>query len=231
MTNVLAVIFAKYPTPGLVKTRMVPPLTTQNAAALHTACVMVVCDKVSAIPNLDWMLAVSPDERLLDMATLMKIPAARCQPQGEGDLGVRMARTVDQVFASELQGVLLLGADSPTLPSTILTQAVEEICAGKTVLGPCHDGGYYALGLARPIPELFQDIDWGTSNVASQTRQRAETIGEPLIELPLWYDLDRFDDLPRAREDLDRIDTPPTPAEEALIAQLKALSHMEQNHG
>lgn len=185
---------------------MVPPLTPTEAAELHTASLLAVCERVGSLENLDTKLVVTPDERVSDLGKL--VAANECWPQGSGDLGQRLTRATDRAFCAGAEGVLLLGADSPTLPVSFLATAAAKLSRHQAVLGPSEDGGYYLLGLRQPLPVLLQRIDWGGEKVADQTRQRAAAAGIDLWELPIWYDLDRFDDLKRAVADLvDTADT------------------------
>ncbi len=198
---------------------MVPPLTPAEAAELHTASLLAVCERTGSIADLDTKLVVTPDERVSDLGKL--VAANEGWPQGDGDLGRRLARATERAFGAGAEGVLLLGADSPTLPVSFLTTAVANLSSHQAVLGPSEDGGYYLLGLRQPLPVLLERIDWGGEKVADQTRQRAAAAGIDLWELPVWYDLDRFDDLKRAVGDL--VDTVQGPAATALCRYIEAI--------
>lgn len=214
-------IFAKFPEAGRVKTRLVPPLSHDEAAALHEASLLAVCENVGhlrwAMPRIEPIWVVTPDERIADAAAIAGDAVSACWPQGDGDLGQRMERATHRAFTVGAQCVLLLGADSPTLPGQILADAVDRLLEQDAVLGPCDDGGYYLLGLRRTLPALLEGIDWGGSLVAEQTRRRAADAHVDLYELPAWYDLDRFGDLQRAAQDLMLdTDAPPRPARDDL---------------
>lgn len=88
--------------------------------------------------------------------------------------------------------VVLVNADSLTLPTVLITAAVAALRAAgdSVVLGPATDGGYYLIGLKRPHTHLFEGIPWSTAGVLSATVARAAEIGLPVKELPLWYDID-----------------------------------------
>ena len=216
MTRLEALIFAKYPEPGTVNTRMVPPLTAEQAAALHEASLRAVCERVRRCRALGVSLLVTPDDRTADLCGIVGDACDECLPQGDGLLGERLNRAADRAFGGGADGVLLLGADSPTLPPPYLAQAVTSLTKHDAVLGPCEDGGYYLLGLRRRWPVLFQDIEWGGPLVARQTRERAASANIDLCELAPWYDLDRFDDLPRAAGDLADMTDASQPAMTAL---------------
>jgi len=63
------------------------------------------------------------------------------------------------------------------------------------VLGPCRDGGYYLVGMRKPHPELFENIPWSTGNVLESTVVKTRDQGLRTELLPLWTDLDTFEDL------------------------------------
>lgn len=198
-------IFAKYPEPGAVKTRMVPPLSPDEAAALHRASLLTICERVHWLNQYEIIVVGTPDERVIDLSRLVADTVTECRPQGDGDLGQRLASATDRALGDGADGVILLGADSPTLPARVLADAATNLIRHDAVLGPTDDGGYYLLGLRQPQPALFERIDWGGAHVADQTRERATAAGLDLHELPSWYDLDRFDDLIRAAPDLARL--------------------------
>lgn len=202
MSDIAVLIFAKYPQPGAVKTRMVPPLTFEQAATLHRLSLRTVCEIVMDTARLDATLVVTPDDTVASFGGVVGRSDVACWPQGDGDLGSRLRRAVRRVFDDGGRGVVLLGADSPTLPVSYLQDAISTLDGHDVVMGPCDDGGYYLLGLRGPHTALFERIDWGGSLVASQTRDRAGAAELDLAELPTWYDLDRFDSLARAADDL-----------------------------
>lgn len=92
---------------------------------------------------------------------------------------------------------IAMNADSPTLPTAFVAQAIAALRApgDRVVLGPALDGGYYLIGLKRPHPRLFQDIVWSTPEVLARTLDRAAEINLPVTLLPMWYDVDDAQDL------------------------------------
>ncbi|RME36514.1 MAG: hypothetical protein D6788_11385 [Planctomycetota bacterium] len=77
MKRVYALIFARYPQPGAVKTRMCPPLDEEEAARLHTRCLQAVYRRVLEFPSLMPIVAVTPDERVGEMRSILAGAAAR----------------------------------------------------------------------------------------------------------------------------------------------------------
>ncbi|BAY88583.1 hypothetical protein NIES3275_05610 [Microchaete diplosiphon NIES-3275] len=118
------------------------------------------------------------------------------QPQGEGDLGDRMMRSLADAVASGKQQIIIIGIDCPGVNSQLLAMAFEQLDNFDMVLGPAMDGGYYLIGLRQSIPQLFANIDWGTSQVFSQTLDIAQQLNLSRADLPTLVDVDRPEDLP-----------------------------------
>jgi len=181
---------------------MVPPLSADQAAWLHVTSLQAVCALVRRVTE-NAVLVVTPDDSVSAFPVLVGGFPSCVRPQGPGDLGDRLDRAVWWAFDEGAEGVILLGADSPTLPAVYLRDALQLVADHDVVMGPCDDGGYYLLGLRKPASSLFDGIDWGTEAVAAQTRTRARDAGWNLVELPFWYDLDHHKNLARAAQDLD----------------------------
>lgn len=190
----MIVVVAKKPDPGAVKTRMCPPLTAKQAALmaglfLHSTIVNATESDAGEVaigfaPDTeeDWFKSRYPDLHLL--------------PQGEGDLGERMNRLFMQAFQAEQSPVLLIGADTPHLPTQHLSNAIAQLRnSADLVLGPSEDGGYYLVGLRRPVPELFENIAWSSSTVFRATVDRAAKFGLKVALLPVERDIDDAKDL------------------------------------
>jgi len=99
---------------------------------------------------------------------------------------------IEDLIAVGYEGACLINADSPTLPPSVLVDALTRLRApgDRVVLGPATDGGYYLIGLKHPHRQLFHDIAWSTEQVYRQTAERASSIGLELVTLPAWYDVD-----------------------------------------
>lgn len=223
MANIKVLIFAKYPQPGLVKTRMTPPLTQDQAAAVHCASILAVCERTNVLPNVKTILVVTPDEKKNELKNIVSDNVDEYWAQGAGDLGERLIRAVDRAFSLSADAVILLGADSPTIPDEYFHHTIELLARHDAVLGPCEDGGYYLLALSSPMPALFQNINWGSENVADETRKRAADEAIDLSELKTWYDLDRYEDLVRAKRDLQSVSKDDLPNTFALKERIDEL--------
>jgi len=118
------------------------------------------------------------------------------KPQGDGDLGQRMHRAFEDSFAAGTKATVIIGTDCPGVTPDILGQAFTALNDQDLALGPATDGGYYLIGLRRPIAQLFTGIDWGTETVLRQTLAASENAGVEIAWLPPLSDIDTQDDLP-----------------------------------
>jgi rSAM/selenodomain-associated transferase 1 len=192
---------AKQPESRQAKTRLCPPYTPEQAAALAEAFLQDTITGLARADCAETLLAFAPPESAAWFAATF--PNLIRIPQSEGDLGARLIGALDAAWNRGYGSCILLGADSPHLPADCLRAAFAALQPGAepadVVLGPAEDGGYYLLGLNARCPSLFQEIAWSTSHVLAQTRTRAESLGLRVHLLPPWYDIDIPADLDRLR--------------------------------
>ena len=189
------IIFAKAPAAGQVKTRLCPPLTPDEAASLHGSIVLDTLECSRNARKLDRFLACSPSKQHPFFKAVGARHGVQLWDQVGHDLGMRMDQAFRSAFELEYQSTLLVGTDLPTLQSATLEQALRSLADYDIVLGPTLDGGYYLIGLKKPVPELFLDIPWSTDHVLSLTQQKAGALGLSITLLPQQRDLDTIDDL------------------------------------
>jgi rSAM/selenodomain-associated transferase 1 len=203
-------VMAKASTPGRVKTRLVPPLTFDAAAALNTAFLKDVAENIllaarcaRAGAAIAGYAAYGPpgSERFFRTTfggTIGLIPAWL------PNFGDCLLHAIREIFARGHPSAVVLNADSPTLPTALLNETAEILArpGDRAVLGPSSDGGYYLLGLKAAHERMFKDIAWSTEHVAEETRARAREIGLDVQGLPLWYDVDDVKDLRRLHAQL-----------------------------
>lgn len=197
-------LFARYPVPGKVKTRLVPALGPHNAARLHrrmtehaasiarTACGADDAGKRS-------VTVCCTGGRLQDFRAWLG-PELRYASQVSGDLGARLHEAFQTALRNS-SAVICIGSDVPGITPTILRQAHEKLSDHDVVLGPAADGGYYLIGMKRFFPELFASIDWGTEQVYKQTQEVISALGLLAAELPVLSDIDRPEDLTSLQSD------------------------------
>ncbi len=205
------VVFARHPRRARVKTRLVPPLTHDQALSFHEACLQVVVRQVASFsPGVDKFLCLTSAHRATARRVARRLHVPRTvsvRIQGGGDLGARLARLFAQLQREGFERVVVIGTDSPALPRRRLLQAFAALRRSRAVLGPAYDGGYYLVGLRLPVmrlPALFRDIDWGTRRAYWQTRSRLRAVRLTPWILVREHDVDTADDLERLRRSVRR---------------------------
>lgn len=184
----------KAPRVGEVKTRLVPPLSPEEASLL-SACFIkdIVANLLTASQSVpaDCYAAYSPAGSESLFRDLLP-PQVRLLPPRSVGLANSLPDAIEDLLGGGHEGACLVNADSPTLPTSLLVDAVTRLSApgDRVVLGPATDGGYYLIGVKRTHRQLFRDIDWSTERVYRQTAERAASIGLELETLPAWYDVD-----------------------------------------
>jgi uncharacterized protein len=196
-------IFARQPVPGRVKTRLSPPLTPVQAAALYDACVRdVIAAAARGRARVELWHDGAPGAA--DHFT-GAFPHLHVEAQAPGDLGARMKDAFARAFAELAQRVVIVGSDAPTLPEPVLGAAFDHLHDAEAVIGPTIDGGYYLIGLAAGAwpraARLFDGVAWSSDSVYAVTLERAAEAVLALRVLPGWYDIDHADDVRRAGRD------------------------------
>lgn len=191
-------VFAKEPRPGHVKTRLAAAMGAEQAARLYEACLCDFLDRIEPL-NMTKVIAYSP-ESAADYFERLAQAQFRLVAQCQGDLGERMRAFFHQQFQKDASRVVLVGSDSPDLPIHLVGSAFALLEVFDIVLGPSHDGGYYLVGMNRWIPELFDDVPWGSETVLKATLANAEARCLRVALLDPWYDLDRVEDVSRLWE-------------------------------
>jgi hypothetical protein len=195
----LVIVFARAPTPGRVKTRLVPLLGRRGAARLHEQMVEKAVRTAIAARCGDVELHCAPGTGHAFFRDLRRRFGTRLRVQGRGDLGERMRRAFRRALRRRAC-VMLIGSDCPALCPSDLRAALRALRGGAdAVLSPAEDGGYALLGLRRACPELFEGVAWGSSGVLRQTRSRLARLGWRWQELRTLWDVDRPSDVARLR--------------------------------
>jgi rSAM/selenodomain-associated transferase 1 len=198
-------VMAKAPRPGQVKTRLVPPLTPEEATALNAAFLRDITATIASVgrdlPTAGFV-AYAPaggealfEGKLAPRTGLVLADGSVPMPAGVSGIGRSLIHAMRSLLGCGFEGVCLINSDSPTLPAAILAQAVAALADGRqVVLGPAEDGGYYLIGvpatLAPRAEALFRDIPWSTPGVTAATLDRAAAVPLAVLSLPAWYDVD-----------------------------------------
>ncbi|MCC2277822.1 DUF2064 domain-containing protein [Streptomyces sp. ET3-23] len=182
-------VIAKEPRPGRVKTRLTPPYTPDEAAALAEAALADTLHAVRAMPAARRVLALDgrPGPWLP--------PGFDVLPQGTGDLDERLANA----FARCTGPTVLLGMDTPQVTAGLLAPVLADDAwrACDAWFGPAADGGFWTLGLADPRPELLRGVPMSTPRTGAHQRARLSAAGLTVRELPELRDVDTAPDVPR----------------------------------
>ncbi len=189
-------IFAKEPVPGKVKTRLSPPLSAVEAAALYRVSLE---ETLSSMGVTSALLVIFYDGSETFFRAAFPGVALICQ--GEGDLGDRLDRAFRTLFDKGVAAAAIIGSDSPDLPPALAEEAFAALHQHDCVIAPSRDGGYVLVGQRRHHPELFRNICWSSSRVLEQTRQNAAEVPISYRELGSWEDID---DLPSLRRFVER---------------------------
>jgi len=187
-------VMAKASLPGKTKTRLVPPLTFDEAAAFNTAFLRDVAANIAAAgqeASVACYMAYGPPGASAFFESHFP-PSVGLIESWHKNFGDCLFVAIEQVLARGHTSAVVLNSDSPTLPTALLVETARVLAApgDRAVLGPSSDGGYYLLGLKRAHRRLFEDVAWSTEAVARQTHARAAEIGLAVHVLPEWYDVD-----------------------------------------
>ena len=199
-------IMTKAPRAGQVKTRLVPPLTPEEAANLNAAFLrdlsmsIVRACKMSPAHPVAVYTPVGSEEAYRNILPL----EFSLLPQRGESFGARLIFAAEDLFAVGFTCVCLINSDSPTVPGQTFAEAAIELAepADRIVVGPADDGGYYLIGLKKMRRRLFEEIDWSTERVLGQTKERASELGVSVHELACGLDVDDRATLLRLRDEL-----------------------------
>ena len=187
-------VMAKAPRAGKVKTRLSPPLTLEQSAALNICFLQDTTENIAEVSGSGksaGLICYTPagDEAAFDN---LLPPSFQLIPQRGDSFGERLLAAAEDILRCGYGSVCLIDSDSPTVPAAAFHQAAAELArpGDRIVLGPSHDGGYYLIGLKLAHPEPFSNINWSTSTVFDETIAAAQAADIEIITLPLWYDVD-----------------------------------------
>jgi len=196
-------IFTKRPEPGRAKTRLCPPLSTEEAAELARA---MLCDAVerAVAAGLRPTVFFAPDDaRAWFEREFPRLSDLRPQ-RGQG-LGERLAAGFDELFREGARSVVALGSDQPLVVPRQVREAHARLAAGADlVLAPDGGGGYVLVGLAAARPEVFTSVEMSSARTCAETVELARRAGLSLELFEPGLDVDVAEDLERLRVELER---------------------------
>ena len=178
------IVMAKAPVPGWCKTRLSPPCTPEEAADLATAALRDTLEAVAASRALRKVVALEGE------AGDWLPPAFEVIEQRGQGLDERLAAA----FVDVAEPALLVGMDTPQLTAAILDAALETLEDADAVLGPTFDGGFWAVGLKKPLAAAFVGVPMSTTETGWTQRRRLERLGLRVATLPPMRDVDYISD-------------------------------------
>ena len=185
---------AKAPAPGQTKTRLCPPLSAEESAALYQCFLLDKFDQMKQVDAVDRAIAYWPASGRAYFSDIA--PGFRLLRQEGRDLSERLKNVVRWAFRQGYDQAMAIDGDTPTLPFRYLSEGFIRLSAqgNDVVLGPTTDGGYYAIGMRESHPSLF-DVTMSTPSVLDDTLARAEAANLHVSLLPEWRDVDHPSDL------------------------------------
>lgn len=185
------ILFAKAPVSGNVKTRLIPALSSNEAADLHRA---FVSDLLLRFEDLHWADLELHTDSDTDAWPTVEVPR---KLQISGSLGLRMLHSLEQAMRAGRPSATIVGADAPTLPADYLEQLVNA--SSDVALGPTDDGGFYAIRARRTDPKMFDGVTWSRTDTLQRTIEALGACGLTVSVGPGWFDVDAPADLERLR--------------------------------
>ena len=204
-SNRVLYVVAKQPAAGQTKTRLCPPLNGAEAAALYAAFLADTLDIMRQVAGVRCGIAYLPAGAEGFFGSLAPEMELVLQ-QGES-LGERLDHLITGALANGATQAVVMDSDSPTLPPAYVAQAFALLDGdAEAVFGPCYDGGYYLVGMKRPLPALLRMVQMSTPTVLADTLAIAASEGVRVALLPPWYDVDTGEELTHLAHELRSAD-------------------------
>ncbi|MEQ1837801.1 MAG: TIGR04282 family arsenosugar biosynthesis glycosyltransferase [Candidatus Nitrotoga sp.] len=188
------IVFAKSPTPGFAKTRLISALGAEGAADLAKRMLLRTLHEAIAAKVGIVELCATPrinDEAWQGVTLPLSIEIS---DQGEGDLGARLTLATERSVARG-ESVLLVGTDCVEMSANMLREASQKLSDHDSVIHCTIDGGYALLGLTKFSSFLFLNIPWSSGAVASITLSRIGQLGWSVHVGQILHDVDEPQDL------------------------------------
>jgi rSAM/selenodomain-associated transferase 1 len=187
-------VMTKAPQAGRVKTRLIPPLSPEEAAALNICFLRdtaATIAKTASETPAEGVAVYTPVGAEAAYAGILPDDFVLVPQRGDA-FGERLSAATEDLLQLGFDSLCLIDSDSPTVPEKAFAQAVDFLARDEdaVVLGPSDDGGYYLIGLKKLHYRLFEAIDWSTERVLEQTVEAARELELPVHLLSTWFDVD-----------------------------------------
>jgi rSAM/selenodomain-associated transferase 1 len=204
MPNPALIIMAKEPAVGSTKTRLTPPLSPAQAAALYEALLKDTIALSASMRGIDLTIAVTPSDATGYFERISP-PKAHLLPVDCEHIGDCLSQVIARLLGKGYPKVCALNSDGPSLPAKHIHRAFDLLDDHDVVFGPNEDGGYYLLGLKQLHTEIFTGIPWSTSQVLPQTLDKVKAMGLRAALLTPWYDVDSIADVARLQREVESL--------------------------
>jgi len=191
-----ALVVAKAPVPGRVKTRLCPPATPEQAARLAAAALADTLGAALRVPAAQVVVALDGEP---EPTLAVALAGTTVIAQRGGPLGERIAAAhADVAGLAPGACTVLIGMDTPQLDPAVLDRCLDAVAdpdGPDAVLGPAADGGWWALALRNPRDaELIGSVPASRSDTGARTRAALETAGLRVAAMPELTDVDTMVD-------------------------------------
>lgn len=218
----IVMVFVKAPSPGRVKTRLLPVLSAEEAASAYRWMVRDTLDVVARLPAVHTVVTYAPDRQFPDLTWLDR--SLHMVVQHGSTLGERLTHAFAWAFARGARRAIVLGSDAPDLSTEWVHEALDALGGHDVVIGPTTDGGYHLIGLTRPQPELFLNIPWSSPHVLAATRAQIDRLHLTVHQLLPVSDVD-------TPQDMRRHLSASSPAQRMFSQMLRASMRPARSHG
>jgi uncharacterized protein len=202
----VVLVFTKYPDAGYAKTRLIPLLGAERAAAVSRSLTERCLNTVRAYASESSLTSVvvhyatrsgsDPGAQAARMQEWIGAPDGEwLVAQSHGDLGRRLAEAFRQAFEGGASRVVVVGTDIPEIDATLMREAFKQLNDSDTVIGPARDGGYYLLGMRKENAGVFNGVNWSTGTVFEDTKRNIERLGLRYSALRVLRDIDLPEDV------------------------------------
>lgn len=190
MARATIYVFAKPPRAGVSKTRLAVSVGAEMAATYASAFLHDVWDVAARVPSAHAVLAVTEN----DTEAYGLGDTVETVPQGEGDLGARMARVL-ALGLSRGDKAIIVGSDCPGVGVESFTRVLAALDTHDAFLAPTDDGGFYLVGVRRCPDGIFDGVPWSVATTFVKTRARMEALGLRVAVGEPWIDVDDVEGL------------------------------------
>lgn len=194
-TNAI-IVFARYPFPGKVKTRLAAETSNEFACLFYKSCAEYIFAELNKLKTKEYDIYIFGSDRseLQKIADWTEDSFFYSHQEG-GDLGERMYNAFAEIFNKSYERVVILGTDLPEISCELIQDAFLALNNNDCVIGPANDGGYYLLGFKEKAIDLFSNVEWGSESVLNNTITKINHCNAVYYTLKELIDIDNKKDL------------------------------------